>query len=155
MTTNDFRNPARMKYEEILQMLEFSQEWIDLGIITPEILEDLRSIHEEELEEMGRKPEEYNWELAEIDSEHFRWRAFTRFLKEKKHVPSEMVTALYKLGEKDPDQMMGRSMMRYVLDEKNCPMELLELALQAEEKFLVKAANQAIERRKKLVSSSD
>jgi hypothetical protein len=150
-----------MEKDEFFKKLNVSKEWVDLGIITPEVLEDLKRMYEEEQRELKEELEnkgileQNRWELSFFHDDHYRWRAFKRFLDEKKPVSSEIVTALYKLGEKDPDYTMGRSMMRYVLDEKNCPMELLELALQAEEKFLVNAANQAIERRKKLVRSID
>jgi hypothetical protein len=150
-----------MEQDEFFKKLNVSREWVDLGIITPEVLEDLKRMYETEQKELKEELkndgilEQNRWELSFFHDDRYRWRAFRRFLDEKNHVSSEIVTALYKLGEKDPDYTMGRSMMRYVLDEKNCPMELLELALQAEEKFLVNAANQAIERRKKLVRSTD
>lgn len=118
---------TEMKYEEILEILDFSQEWIDLAIINPEVLEKLRRIHEEELEEVKNETEnigteeEYSWESARIDSEHFRYRAFKMFLKENEPLPSDTVKILYKLGESDPDYTMRRSIMREVLDQTNCP----------------------------------
>lgn len=150
-----------MEEDEFFKKLNVSKEWVDLGIITPEVLEDLKRMHETEQKELKEELEndgtleQYKWMFSTFHDDHYRWRAFRRFLDEKKHVSSEIVTALYKLGEKDSDYTVGRSMMRYVLDEKNCPMELLELALQAEKKFLVNAANEAIERRKKLANSTN
>jgi hypothetical protein len=136
-----------MKYEEILQMLEFSQKWIDLGIINPEILEDLRRIHEQELEENRGVTGEYNWESAEIDSDHFRWRAFSRFIEENRSLPTEILVALYKLGEKDSDLGVGGAMMARVIGYDNCPIELVGAASKSDYKYLARLANGVLERR--------
>ena len=152
------KEDKKLEEDEFFKKLNASHEWIKLCIITSEVLEDLKRMYEEEQRELKEELEnegileQNRWELSFFHDDRYRWRAFKRFLNEKKSIPSEILIALYKLGEKDPDYTMGRSMMRYVLDEKNCPMELLELALEAEEKFLEMAAKLAIIRRSKKVT---
>lgn len=85
----------------------------------------------------------------DVNTEHYRWRAFSLFLEENALLPSEILINLYKLGADDPDNIMGGSMMRELLNRKDCPLELIEAALQSDENFLVKAAHWALERHKK------
>lgn len=123
-----------MEYDDIFNKLQFSKEWLDLGIITPEILAKLK----EEFETSGDK-----------STEHYRWRAFTKFLKANPILPSETFFALYSFGENDPDELMGGAMMRNLIDRPDCPVELIKIAAQSERGFLVKAANSALSRRLK------
>jgi hypothetical protein len=118
-----------MESMDIFRKLEFSQEWIDLGIITPAKLKQL----------------EYEWSAGEdTDTEHYRWRAFLDFIESKESLDDNTARALYNLGANDPDGAMGGSIMANVLRRKDCPKDLLELAVKSEEKFLRKIANERL-----------
>jgi hypothetical protein len=114
---------------EIFQMLEFSQEWIDLGIITPAKLKQLEAI----------------WDIGEdVNTEHYRWGAFLDFIKSKALLDEKTANALYELGENDPDVAMGSSMMAHILRHKNCPKSLLQRGAKSEKRFLQKIANEKL-----------
>jgi len=117
-----------MKKDHIFEPLLFSQKWWDLGIVTSEMVKRFES--------------EYN---AGVDrnKEHYRWRAYTDFLKNNSTLSRNTFMELYKLGEKDPDETMGGSMMRELLNRKDCPSELIEMSLNSNRDFLVKAAHWA------------
>ena len=121
-----------MKNRDIFEELQFSEDWVNLGIVTPELLEELKTEYEKG---------------ADTNTEHYRWRAFSRFMSSNKTLSPEVIKGLYMLGSKDPDELMGGAMMRELLDRKDCPRELLEVASQSDRGFLVKAAQRAIERR--------
>ncbi len=79
-----------MEEDEFFKKLNVSKEWVNLGIITPEVLEDLKRMYEteqkklkEELENDGTV-EQYKWMFSIFHDDHYRWRAFRRFLNEKK-----------------------------------------------------------------------
>ena len=112
---------------DLLQTLEFSQAWIDLGIITPEKIKQL----------------EAEWAKGEDrNTEHYRWRAFREFIEAKESLDKDTAWALYNLGANDPDSAMGGSIMADVLRRKDCPKNLLESAANSERKFLRKIANE-------------
>ena len=114
---------------DILSKFEFSQEWFDLGIITPAKLEQLKA----------------EWDTGEdTNTEHYRWRAFLDFMQSKPSLDAETARALYHLGSKDPEVNMGGSMMAHVLRREDCPKDLLEIAAKSEEKFLRKIANERL-----------
>jgi hypothetical protein len=114
---------------DIFQTLEFSQEWIELGIITPAKLEQLKA----------------EWDTGEdTNTEHYRWRAFLDFMQSRPSLDEDTAKALYNLGSKDPEVNMGGSMMAHILRWKDCPKDLLESATKAEEKFLRKIANERL-----------
>jgi hypothetical protein len=114
---------------EIFQILEFSQEWIDLGIITPAKLKQLETL----------------WTTREdVNTEHYRWGAFLDFIKSKVLLDAETANALYELGENDPDAAMGGSIMAHVLRHKNCPKSLLQRGVKSEKRFLQKIANEKL-----------
>lgn len=114
---------------DIFKQLEFSKEWVDLGIITPAKLEQL----------------EAEWAMGEDkNTEHYRWSAFIDFVKSKGYLDEVIAKALYNLGANDPDGTMGGSIMAHILRRKDCPKDLLELASTSEEKFLRKIANEKL-----------
>ena len=114
---------------DIFRELEFSQEWIDLGIITPAKLKQL----------------EAKWATGEdTNTEHYRWGAFLDFIESKESLDENTARALYNLGANDPDGVMGSSIMAHVLRRKDCPNDLLELAAKSAEKFLRKIANERL-----------
>lgn len=144
-----------MENDDFFIKSNFSKTWVNLRIITPEVLEELKKIHQAEMEELRQEyekdgtPEEYSWRFYCFDDEHYRWGAFTRFLERNKNLPPETIKALYELGNNDPDDMMGGSMMQKILYRQDCPLELLEIASQSDRNFLVKSANKEIEKRRK------
>jgi len=109
----------------IFRKLEFSQEWLDLGIIDSEKLHRIES----------------EWNASDDNNtEHYRWRAFLAFMQSQAFLDPIIAKRLYELGASDPDSTMGGSMMASVLRRKDCPVELLHVAAKSEEKFLSKIA---------------
>ena len=114
--------------------LEFSERWRELNIITPELLNEFQKQFESG---------------EDKHPEHYRWRAFVRFLELNPVLPAETLSSLFTPGEQDPDESMGGAMMRELLDRKDCPVELIERSLTSGRAFLVKAAQWAVLRREK------
>ena len=114
---------------DIFRELEFSQEWIELGITSQARLVQL----------------EAEW-LASDDrnSEHYRWRAFLDFMQLQVSLDPLVAKRLYDLGANDPDDAMGGSMMAHVLRRTDCPKELLQAAAVSDEKFLRKIASERL-----------
>jgi len=110
---------------DIFRELEFSQEWIDLGIVSQATL---KQIEAEWLTSDDRSPE------------HYRWRAFLRFMQLQISLDPIVARRLYQLGARDSDASMGGSMMAHVLRRKDCPEDLLRDAAVSDEKFLRKIA---------------
>jgi hypothetical protein len=115
-----------MESMNIFRELEFNQEWIDLGIITPANLNKI----------------EAEWAASDDrNTEHYRWRAFLAFIRSKDSLDEITARRLYDLGGSDPDSTMGGSIMAHILRRKDCPEDLLHAAAGSEEKFLQKIAN--------------
>lgn len=105
--------------------LGFTQQWIDLGIVTPEsIAWDTTQINE------GEDPH----------PEHYRWRAFERFMKDQARLDPDLAINLFRLGESDPDVSMGGSMMAQIVRHPECPDVLLRLAAESHHDHLRKIA---------------
>jgi hypothetical protein len=114
---------------DVFNELEFSQEWIVLGIITPTKLKEL----------------EAKWATGEDpNTEHYRWGAFLDFVDSTQSLDADTAKALYNLGANDPDTTMGGSMMAHILRRKDCPKDLLESAAKSDERFLRKIANERL-----------
>ncbi|MDQ3686380.1 MAG: hypothetical protein M3430_12395 [Acidobacteriota bacterium] len=113
----------------IFQTLEFSQEWIDLGIVTHGKLKQI----------------EAEWAKGDDrNTEHYRWRAFHDFIQSKETLDADTATALYDLGANDPDYAMGGAIMAEILWRKDCPKHLLESAATSERKHLRKIADRKL-----------
>jgi hypothetical protein len=97
--------------------LGFTQQWIDLGIVTPESIA---------------------WDATQIDEgddpnpEHYRWRAFETFMKDHARLDPGLASELFQLGESDPDFSMGGSMMALIVRHPDCPDFLLSLAIKSD-----------------------
>lgn len=118
-----------MELMDVLRQLEFSQEWVDLGIITPAKLKQI----------------EVEWLIGEdTNPEHYRWQAFLNFMQMYEILDEHTAWKLYSLGANDPDSAMGGSMMATILRRKDCPKDLLESAAKSEEKYLRKIANERL-----------
>ena len=94
--------------------LQFSQEWIDLGIIT---IENFASVKKEYM-----KGEDHR-------TEHYRWGAYRSFIETNDFIPQEKLYILYKLGKNDPDYSMGRAIMFDIIKRLDCPQELIDAAI--------------------------
>ena len=122
-----------MDPKSVFRELEFSQEWIDLGIITAD---SLNQIVEEWISSDDRCPE------------HYRWRSFLAFVESQDSLDEITARRLYNLGASDRDVSMGGSIMAQILLRKDCPLDLLRVAAGSEEKFLRKIANEKLMRLK-------
>ncbi|MFQ4142118.1 hypothetical protein [Chlorogloeopsis sp. ULAP02] len=105
--------------------LQFSKEWIEVGIITSE---NFALIKKEYM-----KGEDHR-------TEHYRWGAFRAFLEANKFIPPEKFYILYKLGKNDPDYSMGRAMIFDIIKRLDCPQELLDTAINDSDLTLAKYA---------------
>jgi hypothetical protein len=94
--------------------LQFSKEWIDLGIITSE---NFLSIKKEYIKGEDRR------------TEHYRWGAFRAFLEANSFIFPKTFYRLYNLGKNDPDYSMGRAMIFEIIKRLDCPQELLDTAI--------------------------
>ena len=121
--------------DHIFNELKFTKEWIDIGIVNSENFTYLK--------ERYLKGED-------TSTEHYRWEAFVKFIKEnKENLTQEIIHKTYCLAKDDPDIAMGRSMIFRILDLDNCPDELIDLATKDEYKGLSKHAFKIRERRSK------
>ncbi len=114
-----------MKQTDYQKLLQFSDRWLQLGVLT-----------EDNLLALGRE-----YEVSEDkNTEHYRYRVFSTYLASHRPLSREMAEAFYELGSVDPDRTMGEAMMSDVVGLAECPAEVLEKALASREKHLVKAA---------------
>jgi len=68
--------------------------------------------------------------------EHYRWRAFSRFLDKQRSLSPEIAQGLFQLGAEDPDRSTGGSIMAAVLRHRACPSELLESCLGSDQSHI-------------------
>ena len=118
--------------ESIREILGFTDEWFELGIITEDKLEEFKQQYESG---------------EDLNSEHYRWRAFAAFVKTRESFDEQTIRRLYRLGETDADSAMGGSMMVEILSLKECPVDLLENAAINNRKFLRVAAQRELTKR--------
>ena len=112
--------------EQILHELDFDEKWFDSGFVSSEKLFELWTDFQ-------------NGE--DRNKEHYRWRAFTHYLKINNEINENNLRKLYRLGETDADNYgMGMSMRIEILQRKECPADLINEALKSGEKPLVKVA---------------
>ena len=114
---------------DTFRKLQFTQEWIDLGIITPDKLDEL----------------EREWQSSDDrNTEHYRWRAFVNFMQSKASLDDNVLRRLYRLGANDADPAMGGSIMADVLRRHDCPEDLWRQATESGKNFLRKIAQQKL-----------
>jgi hypothetical protein len=105
--------------------LDYTPQWIALGIISA------AGIANDECELLrGDNPH----------PEHYRWRAFSRFLAAQPSLSAALARDLYALGETDADRSMEASMQGAILRHADCPADLLRSALTAKEEHLRRIA---------------
>ena len=112
--------------------LGYTPQWIELGIVS---LDDIQRDEREVL--AGDDPH----------PEHYRWRAFSRFLAEQSTLASPVASQLYALGSTDADVAMGGSIMVAVINHLECPVDVLRLALASGHGHLQRIAAQRLESR--------
>src|SRR5580765_4803544 len=114
---------------DTLRELQFTQEWVDLGIVTQQKLSELES----------------EWRSSDDrNTEHYRWRAFLDFSQSKSFLGEDVLRRLYQLGANDLDTTMGGSIMAHILRRHDCPEDLLQRAAESGENFLRKIAQQKL-----------
>ena len=91
----------------------FTSTWFTLGLIDGELLD---AMCREWQEDGGHSPE------------HYRYRAFRRFLAANRLLSAELVTALYELGDADPEPAMGSALLADLALLPECPPAILNAA---------------------------
>ena len=109
--------------------LDYPALWASLGIVTAV--------------EICRDQEECAGD-SDPHPEHYRWRAFRRFLAKQQALAPSLAHQLIALGEADADHAMGGSMMAMVLRRADCPLELLRAALTSERPHIRRIATQRL-----------
>ncbi len=90
-----------MTARDYQDLLEFSDCWLRLGVLT-----------EEQLFSLGRE-----FTRSEPQpTEHFRYYVFREYLASHRPLRSAMAEALYELWKQDPDGSMGRAMMYDIVE---------------------------------------
>jgi hypothetical protein len=116
---------------EALLPLGFTQQWINLGIVSAADMEQ---------DAVAAR------ESGDSRAEHYRWRAFTKFLSAQTELPASLAVQLYELGVADLDPAMGGSMMATLLQRPDCPEKLLRQALDSERTHLRTIATARLDR---------
>jgi hypothetical protein len=113
-----------MNHQEYLKLLEFSDEWLRLGILT-----------ENELIILGQE-----YEISDDKhTEHHRYGFFRKYLISHRPLSSTTAENLYDLGRTDPDPGMGHAMMEDIVSLPECPEAVHEKALASGDTYIVKA----------------
>jgi hypothetical protein len=107
--------------KDIRDILKFTNEWFELGLITEDKLAEFKQHYKSG---------------EDRDSANYRWKAFAAFLSTRESFDSETLRRLYRLGETDADPSMGGSMMVTILQMKECPRDILENAAIDKQKFI-------------------
>ena len=111
--------------------LDYTPDWIVLGIVTA------ADIHRDQQEcATGDDPH----------PEHYRWRAFSRFVAAQQSLSSLLAHQLYALGATDADHAMGGSITADVLRHRDCPLDLLHSALASNHAHLQRIAAHRLNR---------
>jgi hypothetical protein len=96
-----------------LRVLQFSPEWIELGIVTPQEVDRLNRAYASG---------------DDKNTEHYRWGAFRQYVQSHRPLPADMAEALYELGGRDPDPSAGSAMMHAIVELPECPDVVLTKA---------------------------
>jgi hypothetical protein len=104
-------------------VFQLGRGWFDLGVVTASRLAEIRA----------------EWARGEDRSpEHYRWRAFTAFLEERRPLGPQLAAALYELGATDPGRAMGESMMHRIIALPECPRSVIDVAATSGHRHLLK-----------------
>jgi hypothetical protein len=113
-----------MEHKDYQRLLEFSDQWLWLGLLT-----------EDKLRTLGQEYEAGD----DKATEHYRMRVFNEYLGSHRPLSPQVIEALYDLGWTDPDPTMGGWMIRVLVDLEECPPGVLERASASGQNHLVKA----------------
>jgi len=119
----------RMAANDAPLPLGYTSAWLALGVVSPS--------------DIARDEREY-FMGNELSPEHYRWRAFSRFLAAQESLSPHLAQQLYALGSADPDSSMGGSMMAAILRREDCPAELLHTALASHRPYLQRIATERL-----------
>ena len=111
--------------DKIFQKLQFTQEWIDLGIINHRSFIKIKDKY---------------LEGEDGSTEHYRWWTFIDFLQANHNLAQDKFYQIDNLGKNDPDFAMGRAMRISLMGHPNCLKELINMAIASEDKTLSKEA---------------
>jgi hypothetical protein len=115
--------------EDIREILKFTDEWFELGLITDEKLAEFKQQYE-----TGK----------DRNTEHYRWRAINSYLNLYRDFDEAKIRRLYQLAENDPDSGAGQAMMGRVMGLPGCPMDLIEKAANGDQKYAKKVAHMVL-----------
>lgn len=122
-----------MEIRKVMELFQFKASWIDLGIVTPKILEELLVEYEK-----GEDPY----------IEHYRWRAFKNFLSKHQRLDEHDMMRLYEFVKNDSDPKIGESMIHALIKRDDFPIKLLEKETSSENKSLARVAFKELNKRK-------
>lgn len=111
--------------KEIREILKFTDEWFELGLITEKKLAEFKQQYQ-----AGE----------DRDSVNYRWKAFAAFINAGAAIDDETLRRLYKLVSSDADPAIGCAMKVSILQMKECPVDILENAEVDKDKFIRVAA---------------
>ena len=109
--------------------LGYTPDWIALGIVSAA---DIRRDERDAATSDDPHPE------------HYRWRAFSRFLSEQRTLSPLLAQQFYALGAADADPSTGSSMMAAVLRHPDCPAAVLQSGLASDQPHLQRIATQRL-----------
>lgn len=114
-----------MSQKDYKTLLEFTDRWFTLGILTEEKLQQYGTTYETS---------------ADKNTEHYRYGAFRWYLNEHRPLSASVAEALYALGASDPDPAMGEAIMADIIGLAECPPSAVAKALASGRQHLVRAA---------------
>ncbi len=97
-----------MSERDYKTLLQFSDQWFRLGLLT---VTDLHAL--------GQRYET----SSDKNAEHYRYKVFRDYLASHRPLPPPMAEALYKLGQVGPDTAMGGAMMCDIIALPECPSD--------------------------------
>ena len=104
--------------DRVFKKLQFTQEWIEVGIINPKNFIKYKNKY---------------LEGKDSCSEHYRYSAFKEFIQNNKSLSPEILYAIYNLGKNDPDLGMEKSMRINIVLRIDCPEKLIQMAIEDED----------------------
>ena len=121
-----------MKNQQLLDTLGFTNDWVEVGIIHFEELQELVDLYSSGDDQ---------------NTEHYRWQVFEKYRKANHPLAPNTLEKLYKIAEKDADFSMGSAMMSEIIKDSQCPNSVLEKAFLSGRKAVQKKAKEIIQSR--------
>ncbi|MFC5600698.1 hypothetical protein [Deinococcus cellulosilyticus] len=98
---------------KIVFELEFTEDWLNIGLISTPILEQ---IAQEYLDEKHINP----------DPKHYRYRVFRRFMDQNRDLPELHFDGILDLTEYDADPELRETIISDLIDREECPIYILK-----------------------------